>query len=75
VVDYELAAAVEEVVEGFGGPVRGGERVWFCDGEDGKGATLFGEGVLGAGEVLFFLEEGFAGGEPFGGRCDLRCGG
>ena len=76
VVDYELAVRPEEVRKRDGlliaGRVKRGECVWLGDFDDRQVAALGGDGVVGAGDVLFFLEERQAGGAMLGRRGDLR---
>lgn len=79
VVDNELAVGTEQFDKRDGlllaGLVESGEGVWFGDFDDGQVAALGGDSIVGAGEVLFFLEEREAGGAVLGRGGDLQRGG
>jgi hypothetical protein len=75
VVDDELAVGAEEVGDGDGrllaGCIERSQGIWLGHFDDGEVAALGGEGVAGAGQVFFFLEQGEAGGAVLGGGDDL----
>lgn len=65
-VHDELLAAFEEVFESAG-PVGTGEGVGLGELDHGEVAELGVDGCVGVEGGFFLDEEGFAGGEPFGG--------
>ncbi len=71
VVDDELGAAGEQVRQAHLFAITVGEGIVALDLDDGKGAALAGQGVAGAGVLLFGFKEGEAVGEVFGGGDDL----
>src|ERR1700722_12889863 len=72
VIDNQLAAAIEEIGEGFraGGRFK---RVGLFNFFPGKLAALAAEFVAQAGEFFFFEQKFLSSCEPFGWRDDFWC--